>query len=99
MMRVRCLSGGGGVVASRSMPHRNAVSVLPEPVGARISVWSPDAMAGHPCSCASVGAGNEDENQVRTGSENRSSAAMGSGYGPTLTTCVVVAGASGWISA
>ena len=39
-----------GSVISRSMPHRKAASVLPEPVGARISVWSPAAMAGQPCS-------------------------------------------------
>lgn len=62
------------------MPHRNAVSVLPEPVGARISVWSPDAIAGHPCSCAAVGAGNEASNHARTGSENRSSEPMRATY-------------------
>ena len=33
---------------SRSIAHRNAASVLPEPVGARISVWSPSAMAAQP---------------------------------------------------
>ena len=67
------------------MPQRNAVSVLPDPVGARISVCSPDAMAGQPRSCASVGAGNEVENQARTGSENRSIEAMPPAYGATLT--------------
>ena len=66
------------------MPHRNAVSVLPEPVGARISVWSPLAMAGQPLSWASVGAGNEDSNQARTGAEKRSSA-MGAMYGTGVT--------------
>lgn len=49
------------------------MSVLPEPVGARISVWSPAAMAGQPSSWAWVGAGNDEANQARTGSENRSS--------------------------
>ena len=34
-------SGGGGSVASRSIAHRNAASVLPEPVGASTRVWSP----------------------------------------------------------
>ena len=33
---------------SRLMHHRNAVSVLPLPVGARISVDSPRAIAGQP---------------------------------------------------
>lgn len=73
------------MVASRSMPHRNDVSVLPDPVGARISVWSPDAIAGHPCSWAAVGAGNEASNHARTGSENRSREEMRATYrgGPT----------------
>ena len=51
------------------------MSVLPEPVGARISVCSPAAMAGQPCSWASVGAGNEDGTRPgrarRTGRERR----------------------------
>src|SRR5688500_14618910 len=33
---------------SSSIPHRNAASVLPEPVGAAISVWRPEGMAGRP---------------------------------------------------
>jgi hypothetical protein len=64
------------------------VRVLPEPVGARISACSPAAMAGHPCSWACVGAGNDDSNQARTGSENRSSAAMPEAYGDRVTTSV-----------
>ena len=68
-------------MTSRSMPHRNAVSVLPDPVGARISVCSPAEMAGQPRSWASVGAGNEDVNHARTGSENRSRAAIAEAYG------------------
>lgn len=61
------------------------MSVLPDPVGARISVCSPDAMAGHPCSCAAVGAGNDVENQERTGGEKRSSELIGSAYGGGTT--------------
>ena len=38
------------------MAHRNAVSVLPLPVGARISVDSPRAIAGQPSVCGGVGA-------------------------------------------
>jgi hypothetical protein len=62
------------------------VSVLPDPVGARISVWSPPAMAGQPRSWASVGAGNEVENHVRTGSLNASREPMREGYEPPVTT-------------
>lgn len=58
------------------MAHRNAERVLPDPVGARISAWSPPAMAGHPCAWAGVGAGNEVSNHARTAGEN---GARGSG--------------------
>jgi hypothetical protein len=61
---------------SRSMPQRNAVRVLPEPVGARIRVWSPAAMAGQPRAWASVGAGNDVVNHVRTGSLKPSRGSM-----------------------
>src|SRR5262245_1664023 len=56
------------------MPHRKAASVLPEPVGAKIRVCSPRAIAGHPCSGAAVGDGKLASNQARTGGENTSSA-------------------------
>ena len=68
---------GGGVLSSRSMPHRKAVSVLPEPVGASTSVCSPEAMGGQACTWASVGAANVVENQAWTGAENRSRAGWG----------------------
>ena len=51
---------------SPSMHIRNAASVLPEPVGAAMSVWRPRAMAGQPWACASVGASKRDRNQSRT---------------------------------
>ncbi len=41
--------------ARRSIPQRNAVSVLPDPVGAQISVLSPVAIAGQPSCWAGVG--------------------------------------------
>ena len=63
------------------MPARKAASVLPEPVGARISVCAPEAMAGHPWACAAVGSGNDVENQARTGSEKPASA-LPSGASP-----------------
>ena len=47
---------GRGSAASRSIAHRNAASVLPDPVGAMTSVLSPSAMADQACACASVGA-------------------------------------------
>ena len=56
------------------MPHRNAVSVLPDPVGARMRVWAPEEMAGQPCTWAAVGSGNVDANHSRTAGEKRSSA-------------------------
>src|SRR5207302_8871539 len=49
----------------RVMHARNAASVLPEPVGAEISVVRPAKMCGHPCSCGSVGVPNFWTNQSR----------------------------------
>ena len=46
---------GAGSNISRLSDHRNAVSVLPLPVGARISVDSPRAMGGQPRFCGAVG--------------------------------------------
>ena len=48
--------------SSRSMTARNAVSVLPLPVGAAISTCSPFAIAGQPSRCGSVGAGKREAN-------------------------------------
>jgi uncharacterized protein with PQ loop repeat len=64
------LSAGIGSVVSRLMAQRNADSVLPEPVGARISVCSPRAMAGQPCTCGGVGSGKDVSNHARTAGEN-----------------------------
>src|SRR5829696_10566439 len=73
-MRVRApASAAGGDVTKRSIPDRNAASVLPDPVGARIRVCSPRAMAGQPWSWAAVGHGKFASNQDRTGSEKASS--------------------------
>jgi len=59
-------------VVSRSIEVRNAVSVLPEPVGAQISVCSPPTMRGHPWTCGGVGSGNDAANHSRTAGENAS---------------------------
>src|SRR5262245_25440921 len=61
---------GRGWDTRRSMPHRKAASVLPDPVGARMSVWSPAAIAGHPSDWAAVGAGKLVENQAWTAGEH-----------------------------
>ncbi len=48
------------------MQARNAASVLPEPVGAEISVDLPARMGGQPCSCGSVGEPNLAANHSST---------------------------------
>ena len=53
------------------MAMRNPARVLPDPVGAAISVSWPEAMAGHPWACASVGPpGNRCSNQAATAGWN-----------------------------
>ena len=63
-------SEGGNI--TRLIAQRNAVSVFPDPVGARISVDSPRAIAGHPSVCGGVGASNDARNQSPTASWKRS---------------------------
>ena len=73
--RVRCFgSGGGGTAASLSIAHKNAASVLPDPVGATTSVSSPLPMACQAPACACVGSANAPSNQARVAGENPSSA-------------------------
>ena len=56
------------------MQTRNAASVLPDPVGAAISVCRPAAISPQPPACGSVGpAGNRRSNQARTAGWNESS--------------------------
>src|SRR5688500_12448324 len=50
-----------------SIAARNAASVFPDPVGARISVDAPEAIAGQPSCCGRVGASKDAANQSRTG--------------------------------
>ena len=68
-----------GSWANRSIAQRNAASVLPEPVGAITSVWSPSAMDSQAWAWASVGAVKVPPNQRRVAGANRSS-----GVGRTL---------------
>ncbi len=73
--RQRCRgSSGGGVEASRSSDHRNADSVLPEPVGATTRVSRPLLIASQAPSWAAVGAAKAAVNQVRVAGEKRSRA-------------------------
>ena len=58
------------------MLHRNALSVLPEPVGAQISVFSPLAILGQPATCAGVGASHDASNQRRVRSLNGASGSV-----------------------
>src|SRR5688572_3074597 len=51
---------------SRSIPHRKAARVLPEPVGAEINAFSPPEIAAQPAAWTGVGASNEASNQART---------------------------------
>ena len=67
-------SAGGGSAASRSSAHRNAASVLPEPVGATTSACRPACAAAHAPSCAGVGAAKAPRNQSRVAGEKPSSA-------------------------
>lgn len=75
-MRQRWGSAGAGENIRRSMHHRKAASVLPVPVGARISVESPRAMAGQPSSCGRVGAEKTAVNQSRTAGWKSSKASL-----------------------
>ena len=78
---------GGPSDMSRSTAHRKAASVLPVPVGAHTSVWSPAAIAGQPWAWGGVGSKNADANQARVGFEKRASgsAATPSPYRPPAT--------------
>ncbi len=66
-------SSGGGAAASLSIAHRNAASVLPDPVGATTSVSLPWPMARHAPAWAFVGSANAPTNQARVAGENPSS--------------------------
>src|SRR5690606_4124948 len=55
---------------SASIAARNAVSVLPEPVGAATRVLRPAMIAGHAATCASVGPGKAASNQRATAGWN-----------------------------
>jgi hypothetical protein len=64
--RHRSLRGGAGSNIRRFRHQRNAASVFPLPVGARMSVDSPRAIAGHPSCWGLVGPGKDEPNHSRT---------------------------------
>src|SRR5581483_12294767 len=68
--RQRRILSGAGENISRFNAQRNAARVLPVPVGARIRVDSPRAIAGHPRVCGEVGCTKTSSNQARTGALN-----------------------------
>ena len=86
--RHRSRGGGTGLNIRRFRHDRNAASVLPDPVGARMSVDSPRTIAGHPARCASVAPAKTDWNHRRTGGSNRFSGSRDGGtsryYSPPL---------------
>ena len=55
------------------MPQRKLASVLPEPVGAQISVLAPLEIASQPPAWAGVGPSKEASNQRLTGALNGAS--------------------------
>src|SRR5207248_1673319 len=61
---------GIGENIRRLMHHKNAAKVLPLPVGARMRVESPFAMAGQPAACAAVAPANTASNHSRTAGWN-----------------------------
>ena len=60
---------GRGVVTSRSMPHRKAASVLPEPVGARSACARPPRWRPSPAPGPPWARGTELANHARTAGE------------------------------
>src|SRR5689334_20994274 len=69
-------SAGAGLLASRSSAHRNAASVLPDPVGAITRVFSPPAIDDHAPACAGVGSVNAPVNHSRVSALNPARASM-----------------------
>src|SRR5690242_6249078 len=76
-------SAGAGLLASRSSAHRNAASVLPDPVGAITSVFSPPAIDDHAPACAGVGSVNAPVNHSRVSALNPASGSM-PGWAPAV---------------
>src|SRR6266511_282339 len=79
-------SGVRGLSRHRpSRQARNAASVLPEPVGARMRVLRPAAMAGQPSRCAGVGSPRAARNHSRTDGRNKDRGSGSLGEAATLS--------------
>ncbi len=70
-------ASAGFDAVSRSMAHKNAARVLPLPVGAHTSVWSPATMGRQPCAWGGVASANVEANQALVGSENAARGSAG----------------------
>jgi hypothetical protein len=68
--RQRCSCAGGGENISLLRHHKNAASVLPDPVGAHSNVLSPREIGTQPSDCGRVGAAKTASNQLRTAGLN-----------------------------
>jgi hypothetical protein len=68
--RQRSDASGNSSNIRRLSDHRNAASVLPLPVGARIRVDSPREIDGQPLRCGAVGEEKADSNHVATAGWN-----------------------------
>src|SRR5260370_2636585 len=80
--RQRCRgSAGTGSVASLSIAHRNAASVLPDPVGALTSAFSPLPIDTQACACACVGSAKAAANHALVASLKPSRAGLLTGAG------------------
>ncbi len=81
-MRVRGSPFAGGAVSAMrsrntlSIAHRNADSVLPDPVGATTSACLPAEIAFQAPACAGVGAGKAPRNQSCVAEVKRSSTSL-----------------------
>ena len=60
-----------------SRAHRKAASVLPEPVGAMTSAFSPAEIVCHAPTCAAVGRAKTSRNHVAVAGENTSNGSTG----------------------
>ena len=67
-------SAGVGSAASLSIAHKNAASVLPDPVGATTSAFSPFPIASQAWAWAAVGSAKAARNQDAVGSLKPASA-------------------------
>ena len=81
------------------MPQRKLASVLPEPVGAQISVLAPLEIASQPPAWAGVGPSKEASNQRLTGALNGASGSDSAVVFASVANPPILRGASGSLRA